>query len=79
MVTAAVAGLLSLLNTVENCRRISRRAQQAERQRQSQPVWWFGTVVALFDSRINDVTVRRAWLVLEWVTVFQQLLYHLSM
>jgi len=32
--------------------------------------WWWCGVVSNIVGRINEVTLRRAWLVLGWVTVF---------
>ena len=37
--------------------------------------WWRGTVVSVV-HRINEVTLRRARLVLGWVTVFRQVYHH---
>ena len=37
--------------------------------------WWRG-VVASVVRRMNEVTLRRAWLVLGWVTVFGRVYHH---
>jgi len=41
----------------------------------SRPGWWRGVVVSVV-RRMNEVTLRRARLVLGWVTVFGRVYHH---